>query len=115
MLLNSNFPTGDLHPISSCLCWAYTKMRCVAIFAFAMMASGCVTVSEIYTENGEIGYNIDCRELTWGDCYNKAGELCGEKGYEILAKDSDQDQVTGINAYGLYSGTTNIQKYGYSV
>ena len=86
------------------------KMRCVAIFAFAMMVSGCVvTVSEIYTAKGEIGYNIDCSELTWGDCYSKSGELCGEKGYETLSKDSDQDQVIGSTVYGVYGGTTTYR------
>lgn len=50
---------------------------------------GCVRVSERYTPDGGVAYSIKCAGSinSWDRCYNKAGDLCKYKGYEILEKE----------------------------
>jgi hypothetical protein len=78
--------------------------------------SGCahvVTVQETYTSSGQKGYVIDCsgdsdyhlvmHNPTLADCYLKAGEICGARGYDILELSGEQ----GARAMGLASATRN--------
>jgi uncharacterized protein YceK len=83
-------------------------MRSTIIFLFiAMTLSGCATASKTYTSDGKEGYNITCSgsALNWGMCYEKAGTLCGAKGYEVLEKSGDQGALLSGNQYGLYAGS----------
>jgi hypothetical protein len=51
----------------------------------------------MYTPDGKEGYNITCSgsSMNWGMCYEKAGDICGPKGYEVLQKNSDEAYVYG--------------------
>ena len=83
-------------------------MRGIIIFLFiATVLSGCATSSKTYTADGKEGYNITCSgsALNWGMCYEKAGQLCGTKGYEVLEKSGDQGALLSGNQYGLYAGS----------
>lgn len=75
--------------------------------AICVMAAGCATSSETYLPDGGEGYSISCSgaALNWGMCYEKAGKLCGARGYEIIAGGSDQGAVVSGNQFGLYGGT----------
>ena len=68
---------------------------------------GCahvVTVEETYTSSGQKGYVIDCsgdtgahfimHNPTWEDCYKKAGEVCRDRGYEIIERSDDQGALS---------------------
>ncbi len=58
-------------------------MRKVAMYiSIALFLSGCATASKTYTSDGKEGYNITCSgsALNWGMCYEKAGEICAQKG-----------------------------------
>jgi len=68
---------------------------------------GCATESKTYTSDGKEGYSITCSgsALNWGMCYEKAGELCGTKGYEMLEKSGDQGAMMSGNQFGLYGGS----------
>ena len=48
----------------------------------------CTTSSKTYAPEGQEGYRISCSSifLTWGSCYEKAGDICGERGYVIHMK-----------------------------
>jgi hypothetical protein len=72
---------------------------------------GCanvVTVKETYTSAGQKGYVIDCsgdsdyhlimHNPTLADCYTKAGEICGDRGYEILERSDEQGALSGAVA-----------------
>lgn len=83
-------------------------MKGTIIFLFiATILSGCATASKTYTADGKEGYNITCSgsALNWGMCYEKAGQLCGTKGYEVLEKSGDQGALLSGNQYGLYAGS----------
>jgi len=68
---------------------------------------GCATSKKTYTSSGNEGYSINCggAALNWGMCYEKAGKICGKKGYKILEKTGDKGAIVSGNMYGLYGGT----------
>ena len=43
--------------------------------------------------------------LNWGMCYEKAGELCGTKGYEVLEKSGDTGAMVTAGQFGLFGGS----------
>ena len=82
----------------------------LAIISIVLILSvlGCahvVTVDETYTSTGQKGYVIDCsgdsdyhlvmHNPTWSDCYTKAGQVCGDRGYEILERSDEQGGLSG--------------------
>ncbi len=77
------------------------------IFIFASLICGCATAKQTYTSDGQQGYSINCSgsALNWGMCYEKAGELCGERGYVVLEKSGDQGAVISGTQYGLFGGS----------
>jgi hypothetical protein len=83
-------------------------MRTVAIYlSIVVCLCGCATASKTYTPDGKEGYSITCSgsALNWGMCYEKAGDICGAKGYEVLAKSGDQGAMFSGNQFGLYGGS----------
>lgn len=62
------------------------RLMIVAICLFSL--SACTTSSKTYTAEGQEGFRISCSSifLTWGSCYEKAGDICGQHGYDILMK-----------------------------
>lgn len=59
--------------------------------AVAAMASvgGCVTATPVITPSGHQGFSLNCSAMNdIGQCYKKAGELCGGNGYEIFDKNN---------------------------
>lgn len=50
------------------------------------LIAGCASSSETYLPDGSAGYSLDCSGTLrdWGACYEKAGELCGTRGYDII-------------------------------
>jgi hypothetical protein len=77
--------------------------RVVVVLAVVSALAGCAMASKTYTPDGRQGYMIDCSgtALTWGKCYEKAGDLCGSTGYEILTQTGDQ----GATVAGIYGAS----------
>ena len=78
-----------------------------AVVAFAL--SACVVMDhETYLPDGSRGHSITCSGTgtSWGTCYEKAGEVCGANGYDVIAGGSDQTTVVAGNQYGLYGGSS---------
>jgi uncharacterized protein YceK len=77
--------------------------RVMFVLAVMLALSGCATASKTYTPDGRQGYVIDCsgQALTWGKCYEKAGDLCGSAGYDILSQVADQ----GATVAGIYGAS----------
>jgi hypothetical protein len=75
--------------------------------AVAVVLSGCARSSKTYTSDGREGFSIDCSgsALSWGKCFEKAGDLCGARGYDLLEKSGDQGSTVAANQYGLYGGS----------
>lgn len=83
-----------------------TLLAFSALGAMAM-AAGCATSKEVYTADGRKGYSVNCSgsALNWGMCYEKAGEICGTRGYEVLEKSGDQGAMVSGNQFGFYGGS----------
>ena len=83
-------------------------MKSIIMFLLIVaFLGGCATAKKTYTSDGKEGYSIVCSgsALNWGMCYEKAGELCGSKGYEVLEKSGDQGTMLSGNQFGLYGGS----------
>lgn len=83
-------------------------MRFILILlSVCLSLSGCATASKTYTSDGREGFSISCSgsALSWGQCYEKAGDLCGARGYDVLEKSGDQGSTISANQYGLYGGS----------
>ncbi len=59
----------------------------------AVFLTGCTTSIPISAPSGKLGHAINCSAVTMAQCYQKAGMLCGGKGYNIL---SQKDQSPGF-------------------
>lgn len=82
-------------------------LKLVLVATSVVGLAACATASQTYTPDGRPGYTIECsgQALNWGMCYQKAGELCGSKGYDILAQTGDQGATVAANQFGLYGGS----------
>ena len=51
----------------------------------------CHSVSDVHPRRA-LRLRVDCSgtALNWGRCYEKAGDLCGSTGYDIVAQTGDQ-------------------------
>lgn len=78
----------------------------IMLLFFATILSGCATANKTFTADGKEGYNISCSgsALDWGNCYEKAGRLCGSKGYLVLERIGDEPAMLAGNQYGVCTG-----------
>lgn len=87
----------------------------ILILGSAAAISGCASASKTYMPNGRDGYSINCSGAArnWGMCYEKAGEICGTKGYEVLRKDEGRGAIASMNSSGYsssgFAGTTHAR------
>ena len=82
-------------------------MNRFGLIAVCAIVAGCATSKETFTSDGSKGHSINCSGtvLNWGTCYEKAGEICGARGYEIIAGGSDQGVIVSGTQYGLFGGS----------
>lgn len=83
------------------------SMKALYLVTLCTIAVGCVTSREAFLPDGGKGHSINCSGtgLNWGSCYEKAGEICGTRGYDVIAGGSDQGMVVAGSQYGLYGGS----------
>ncbi len=81
--------------------------RVLVLGACVAALGGCASSRKVYTPMGTPGHSITCSgsALNWGMCYEKAGQLCGERGYEVIEKTGDKGVVLSGNQFGLYAGS----------
>jgi hypothetical protein len=76
-----------------------------------LLIIACATSKSTYLPSGEQGHSINCSgtALTWGACYEKAGKLCGSRGYEVVAGGSEHGAVVSANSTSAF-GSTIMQR-----
>lgn len=81
-------------------------MRKIAVLAVLALA-GCATAKTTYLPDGSQGHSIQCSgtALNWGMCYEKAGALCGAKGYEVVTRSGDQGAIVSGSQTGVFGGS----------
>jgi hypothetical protein len=84
---------------------------------FALLAvttlAGCATSTQTYAPDGGQAHSINCSgaALTWGQCYEKAGSICKERGYDVVGGGSDANGVVTANngsAVGVRGSTRSM-------
>lgn len=78
------------------------------LIVIGMVLTGCASASKTYTSEGKEGFSLNCSGTArnWGMCYEKAGELCGARGYDVLEKSGEQGFVAGGGSGGFGAGST---------
>ncbi len=68
------------------------------VIALLAILAGCTTSKEMYLHDGSRGYDIRCDGI--GDrvenCFQKAGEICGAKGYDITSPQGSVTQTRSL-------------------
>lgn len=77
--------------------------RNLVVIISAILLVGCgssASSSRIFTADGQRGYSINCSGIdrNWGTCYQKAGSICEELGYEILEVTGEAGTVTDVES-----------------
>lgn len=59
--------------------------------AAAIMLSACASASKTYGPDGREAYSINCSGAarSWGMCMEKAGDICGSRGYSVISAVGD--------------------------
>jgi hypothetical protein len=72
-----------------------------------LLTGACATASKTYGPDGREAFVLDCSGLArnWGTCYEKAGDLCGTRGYEVI-----NALGAGGAIIGAYGGGSVMQK-----
>jgi hypothetical protein len=85
----------------------------------SMLISGCGSnlgepiafATKTFGPDGRESYVINCGGLvrSWGNCYQKAGEICGARGYDTISEADDKGAIVAGNRSGTY-GATSVQR-----
>lgn len=86
--------------------------RQVLLLAGIVLAlGGCAVSTQVVLPSGARGYSINCSgaALTWGQCYEKAGNLCPH-GYKIIEQEGQTPgAVVGASPTALF-GTPIVNR-----
>lgn len=77
----------------------------------ALTLTGCASSLPTYAPDGGQAHSINCSGTarTWGMCYEKAGEICKERGYDIVAGGTDENALLVANNNGAFAGKSNTR------
>jgi len=70
-------------------------LRLLLILTVISVIHGCATPRHIYTIDGKEEFRIDCSGtmLDWEECYERARDICGKKGYDVVSKSNDRGSM----------------------
>ena len=85
------------------------KLAFLILFVSVLLV-GCA--NKTYLPSGAEGYVIYCGGslYNWGVCYEKAGKICKEKGYNVISKTGDTNAQISSNQYGLYGSSSQTRE-----
>jgi hypothetical protein len=77
----------------------------------SVFLTGCASSSPTYTPDGSQGHSLDCSGLarSWGMCYEKAGSICKERGYTIVAGGTDSIGSLAATRDGLAGASSHTR------
>jgi hypothetical protein len=83
-------------------------MKIAVAFLIASVLIGCASARPTYTSEGKAGHSLNCSGTArnWGMCYEKAGEICGTKGYVVLEKSGEQGAMATATQQGGFASST---------
>ncbi len=79
--------------------------RLAPLLALPLLLS-CASATQTYAPDGRTAHAVDCGGLwrDWGACMERAGEICGARGYDVLSRDTDRNRSGGYARYGSAGG-----------
>lgn len=89
-------------------------MNKLVIIIGALLLNGCATSTETYLPDGRLGYSINCSgaALSMNLCYEKAADICKNKGYDIVGvNETNQGYITNANTYSNAYGNAYVNPY----
>jgi hypothetical protein len=71
-----------------------------------VVLSGCATSNKTFGPNGREAHSISCNGAanSMGTCLEKAGEICGTLGYDILMQNGSATPFGMANGYASSAG-----------
>jgi hypothetical protein len=65
-------------------------------------------VKQVYGPDGQQAHAITCSSFgrDWSDCFERAGEICGARGYKIWNQASSQSAVISGSDGSVFGGTS---------
>lgn len=85
-------------------------MKILSLTALVLLLSGCASTKQTYGPDGRVAHSLNCSGTLrdWGMCYQKAGEICGLSGYDVLTMNGERGlYVSGTG--GIYGTTTHYR------
>lgn len=75
-----------------------------------LLLAGCASASPTYGPDGKQAHTLNCSGLarSWSACFERAGEICKERGYTVLAKSDEQGLVATPHALGTTQARTML-------
>lgn len=88
--------------------------KTISVLCLALFITSCAMVKETYMPDGSKGYSISCDGAGVGInvCFEKAGELCKEAGYDLINRDG-QMVPYGIGTSRVSGDYTRFQGQGF--
>ncbi len=82
-------------------------MRLSLAICVIPLLAGCVVTKQTYGPDGRVALSMNCSgiALSWASCYEKAGAVCGARGYDVLAVNGETGAVITANPQGAFGST----------
>ena len=82
----------------------------ITCILLVLSLTGCAFSKEVFLPDGTKGHSISCDGAAVGinTCYEKAGELCGSKGYDQLSREG-QVIPMGVGSSSISGSNTGFQ------
>jgi hypothetical protein len=81
----------------------------ILLYAFAsILITSCAIANKTYLPDGTLGHSISCDGSAVGMnvCFEKAGEICGAKGYKLLNREGQ------VIYSGVYLREQGVSQFG---
>ena len=85
------------------------SMRNAVLALTAIQLGACaVVVKPVYGPDGQQAHAIACSALgrDWSDCFEKAGQICGARGYKVWNQSSSQSAVISGSEDSIFGGSS---------
>ena len=85
------------------------QMRTAVLALLAIHLTGCaVSVKPVFGPDGRDAHAITCSALgnDWGDCFEKAGQICGTRGYQIWNQVSSESSIISGSEDSIFGGSS---------
>ena len=90
----------------------------ILLLILVILLASCATSKRMYLPDGSYGHNISCDGAAnkIGNCFQKAGDLCGASGYTLLNREGEaipfSHTQAGVHANEVNANGVYVQQSG---